>query len=305
MGATYHITCPRCGWTRNFCVGSGACDERRANEILLALETGPDADNIQAILLSEPDARMYIERGEYRCRYCGNVTERICTRLIGGERMLTCNYKCEKCGRLMGRLHEYELKKLPCPICGNESLTSERMGEWNIAPAAEIRSDANAAPRNIVPLATECFKIRDERGQTAFIPIKSELQLQRLREGGTFSTTMLKGLDEARASNGGYWVLEGEACDALLATFPAQLIRADENRIRALETSVLKAYPELCGAYARSAYIDSEPFNIINVDGREGLLTYGIWTLPELSDAATALRGALQSRISLDIRGDK
>ena len=68
MGAVYNIKCPRCGWAHSFCLGAGICDERRANEALLALETGPDADNVQAILLSEPDALMYIERGAYRCR---------------------------------------------------------------------------------------------------------------------------------------------------------------------------------------------------------------------------------------------
>ena len=57
MGAVYNIKCPRCGWAHSFCLGAGICDERRANEALLALETGPDADNVQAILLSEPDAR--------------------------------------------------------------------------------------------------------------------------------------------------------------------------------------------------------------------------------------------------------
>ena len=56
MGAVYNIKCPRCGWAHSFCLGAGICDERRANEALLALETGPDADNVQAILLSEPDA---------------------------------------------------------------------------------------------------------------------------------------------------------------------------------------------------------------------------------------------------------
>ena len=156
-----------------------------------------------------------------------------------------------------------------------------------------------------MPLATECFKIRDERGNTAFIPIKSDKQLRRLREGGIFQTFILDSLKEARDTDGGYWVLIGEACDTLLATFPAQSIRADEGGIRALETAIARAYPDLCGAYARSAYIESEPFNIISVERREGLLTYGMWTLPELAGAAAAIRGALQNRISLKFRGDK
>ena len=109
-------------------------------------------------------------------------------------------------------------------------------------------------PRSIVPLATECFKTRDEHGNTAFIPIKSDKQLRRLREGGIFQTFILDSLKEARDTDGGYWVLIGEACDTLLATFPAQSIRADEGGIRALETEIARAYPDLCGAYAHAVH---------------------------------------------------
>lgn len=304
MGAVYHMDCPACGYNRDFYTGCGASDERRANEALMMLETGADADNVQAMLLSEPDAYMYLERAVYRCRFCGTLHERICTRVIGRERTLTGSYRCPDCGRLMGRIHEFEFKKLPCPSCG-AALNCTRTGDWDIAPSCELRQNVNEKPRNIVPLATECFKLRDSRGYTAFVPIKSDMQLNRLQSGGVYSPTMLDSLDAARKSNCGYWLMMSESCDALLATFPAMLIRTGEDGIRALEEGIARAYPDMCGAWVRSAYIECEPFNIVSVAGREGLLAYSIWTLPELNDAASAMRSALQNRVALNFRGDR
>ena len=72
MGAVYNIKCPRCGWAHSFCLGAGICDERRANEALLALETGPDAARTAAA--TAPISPSGCARGLSAANECLHVT---------------------------------------------------------------------------------------------------------------------------------------------------------------------------------------------------------------------------------------
>lgn len=302
MGKIYSVTCPRCHWTGEMYLGPGLCDRRRADEALIAMQTGPDAASMQRMLLTAPDLEMRLERVLYLCRACGRYQTRLAATFRDPYSQISMSraYRCDKCGGLLTRVRPHLIRRRPCPQCGGELLW-EATGEWDIAPAAELREAPLAEPESAVLLAERCLAACDEEGRDVFIPIKTDEQLERLKRGESFAVRELAGLKEASASAQGYWALISPGLPLMLATFPARMIVVGERDIGALESALARALPAYEGAALHSVYLDVEPLNIVGFGGSQGLFGYRLWTAPELESLGDSIRATLQNRNKLNI----
>ena len=302
MGNTYSVTCPKCSWTGEMHLGQGLCDRRRADEALIAMQTGPDAASMQSMLLTSPDLEMRLERVLYFCRACGRYQIRLTATFRNpySQTSMSRVYRCDECGGMLARVRPHLIRRRPCPQCGGDMLW-ETTGEWEIAPAAELREAPLAEPESAVLLAEKCLAARDDKGRDVFIPIKTDEQLERLKRGESFAVRELNGLKEASASAQGYWALISPGAPLMLATFPARMIAVGEDEISALESALARALPAYESASLRSVYLDVEPLNIVGFMGAQGLFGYRLWTAPELEALGDSIRATLQNRNKLNI----
>lgn len=312
MGKIYSMRCTHCGWSADISLGQGTGDRRYAEQALIALETGPDAAGMQSILLGAPDIEMRLERALYHCRACDRYQVRLAAKLYDpyAQTELSRTYRCEACGQVLTRVRPQVLEHIPCPQCGGTP-ECEVSGEWELAPAVELREDPLGEPRSIFPLANQCLRATDGEGREVFIPIKTDQQLDRLKRGERFCARTLEGLGEARASEQGYWALIQPGAPMMLMTFPAAMIMVGEKDLKALEGALARSLPGMHApgdapeagraAAPHGVYMDVEPLNIVCHEGAQGLFGYGLWTMPALEPLADSIRATLQNRNKLNI----
>lgn len=133
MGKAYHVKCTECAYDRTFYLGVGANDADLAQEAIEYLSSGGYGQEALEFATRYQNGLVECSRTLYRCRKCGNLEERIKTRIIGDDMSFSQPYFCSVCGKLMGQVKPADIKRQRCPLCGKPVTVVETFS-WQIAP---------------------------------------------------------------------------------------------------------------------------------------------------------------------------
>jgi len=130
MGIGVQVTCKRCGWSRDFALGSGMfCGDVHHTIRFLPHRCRPEVEDI---LSNHPVDEHESDHVVYVCEQCGALKERFWMRLrYAGDRTFETHYDCHKCRRRMSRIADEEIERQRCPECGLRELKSETTMLWD------------------------------------------------------------------------------------------------------------------------------------------------------------------------------
>ncbi len=152
MGTGLCFKCKKCGHEYSVMLGVGFSFAKEARNALKSIEKGEYGAELKEAYEKTPYAAVYTDRSVYLCSGCGrwimdadltlygpNAPDAIPKKQYGEKTVEEWGYvpyvskidlkedyhvvkriyhKCDRCGKRMHKASENEIKKLPCPKCG-------------------------------------------------------------------------------------------------------------------------------------------------------------------------------------------
>lgn len=115
MGRVYTVKCPKCGFTKDFQIGSGMHHEQIMSDIRQTIAKGDFGIEAKHFLGIHPEADIVAVASVYHCNRCGDLENRTRIQIKDDKVSYTVRNYCKKCNGRMGPAPD--VQKIHCPTC--------------------------------------------------------------------------------------------------------------------------------------------------------------------------------------------